>query len=387
MQPAPIIVAVLMQSGTFVMNKGFDADKFFHIVKTHRITGTFLVPTMIYVLLDHPHLAAADLASLRLVIYGASPMSPARLQEAIKVFGPVFMQLYAQSEAPNTVCVLRQIDHDPEHHPERLASCGLPMIGNQVKLLDENGAEVPVGEVGEISLRGPLVMIGYWNKPEETAFALRHGWLHTGDMARRDADGFIYIVDRSKDMIISGGFNVFPREVEDVLTRHPAVASAAVIGVPDEKWGEAVKALVVLKPGAEAAEAELIKLVRDAKGAVQAPKSIKFVEQLPVTGLGKLRQEGNPGELLARSDQGGALRSAGTAALARHRGLGQIILFQVGTLRNGLNLNIKVELWVLKRLGLTFKAERFFLLLPDAPRPTSSAHCQWRHPIVHNRRD
>ena len=283
-----IIVAVLMQSGTFVMNKGFDADKFFHIVKTHRITGTFLVPTMIYVLLDHPHLAAADLASLRLVIYGASPMSPARLQEAIKVFGPVFMQLYAQSEAPNTVCVLRQIDHDPEHHPERLASCGLPMIGNQVKLLDENGAEVPVGAVGEISLRGPLVMIGYWNKPEETAFALRHGWLHTGDMARRDADGFVYIVDRSKDMIISGGFNVFPREVEDVLTRHPAVASAAVIGVPDEKWGEAVKALVVLKPGAEAAEADLIKLVRDAKGAVQAPKSIEFVEQLPVTGLGKL---------------------------------------------------------------------------------------------------
>ena len=243
---------------------------------------------MIYVLLDHPGLAAADLASLQLVIYGASPMSPARLQEAIKVFGPVFMQLYAQSEAPNTVCVLRQVDHDPEHHPERLASCGLPMIGNQVKLLDESGAEVPVGAVGEISVRGPLVMIGYWNKPEETAFALRHGWLHTGDMARRDADGFIYIVDRSKDMIISGGFNVFPREVEDVLTQHPAVAGAAVIGVPDEKWGEAVKALVVLKPGAAAAEAELIKLVRDAKGAVQTPKSIEFVEELPVTGLGKL---------------------------------------------------------------------------------------------------
>jgi fatty-acyl-CoA synthase len=283
-----IIMAVLMQSGTFVMNKGFDADKFFHIVKTHRITGTFLVPTMIYVLLDHPLLAAADLASLQLVIYGASPMSPARLQEAIKVFGPVFMQLYAQSEAPNTVCVLRQVDHDPEHHPERLASCGLPMIGNQVKLLDESGAEVPVGAVGEISVRGPLVMIGYWNKPEETAFALRHGWLHTGDMARRDADGFIYIVDRSKDMIISGGFNVFPREVEDVLSQHPAVAGAAVIGVPDEKWGEAVKALVVLKPGAAATEAELIKLVRDAKGAVQTPKSIEFVEELPVTGLGKL---------------------------------------------------------------------------------------------------
>jgi len=283
-----MIVAVLMQSGTFVMSKGFDADRFIHLVEKHRITATFLVPTMIYVLLDHPKIAAANLSSLDLVIYGASPMSPARLAEGMKRFGPVFMQLYAQSEAPNTVTVLRKADHDPDRWPHRLASCGTPIAGNQVKLLDEAGQEVAVGEVGEICVRGPLVMQGYWKKPAETAAAFRHGWLHTGDMARRDADGFLYIVDRSKDMIISGGFNVYPREVEDVLTQHPAVASAAVIGVPDEKWGEAVKALVVLKAGQAASAAELIALVREHKGPVQAPKSVDFVDSLPVTGLGKL---------------------------------------------------------------------------------------------------
>jgi len=205
----------------------------------------------------------------------------------MKRFGPVFMQLYAQSEAPNTVTVLRQRDHDPERFAHRLASCGCPVAGNQVRLLDESGAEVAVGEVGEICVRGPLVMAGYWNKPEETAKAFRNGWLYTGDLARRDDDGFLYIVDRSKDMIISGGFNVYPREIEDVLTAHPAVAAAAVIGVPDEKWGEAVKAVVVLKSGAQAHAEELIALVRERKGVVYAPKSLDFADSLPVTGLGK----------------------------------------------------------------------------------------------------
>ena len=282
-----MILAVLMRSGTFVLSKGFDAQRFFDLVERHRITVTFLVPTMIYVLLDHPGLAQADLSSLRTVIYGASPMSPGRLVEAIARFGPVFMQLYGQSEAPNCITVLRRADHDPERHPERLASCGMPVAGLQVALLDEDGREVPVGEVGEICCRGPLVMAGYWNKPEETEKAFRHGWLHTGDLARRDADGFLYIVDRSKDMIITGGFNVFPREVEDVLTRHPAVAAAAVIGVPDPKWGEAVKAVVVPRAGSRPSAEELIALVRDAKGAVHAPKSVDFVDELPVTGLGK----------------------------------------------------------------------------------------------------
>jgi fatty-acyl-CoA synthase len=282
-----MFVAVMLRSGSFVMNKGFDPQRFFDLVERHRITCTFLVPTMIYVLLDHPGLDDADLSSLQTVIYGASPMSPARLIEGMRRFGPVFMQLYGQSEVPNCVTVLRRQDHDPVGHPERLASCGTPVAGLQVRLLGEDGREVPVGEVGEIACRGPLVMAGYWNKPQETEQAFRHGWLHTGDLARADADGFLYIVDRSKDMIISGGFNVFPREVEDVLTRHPAVAAAAVIGVPDPKWGEAVKAVVVLKPGCDASAEALIAMVRDAKGTVHAPKSVDFADALPVTGLGK----------------------------------------------------------------------------------------------------
>ncbi len=282
-----MIMAVLLRSGTFVMSKGFDADRFLDLVARHRITATFLVPTMIYVLLDHPRLAGADLSSLQLIIYGAAPMSPARLKEGMRVFGPVFMQIYAQSEAPNTLTVLRRIDHDPERYPHRLASCGRPIANSQVRLLDDAGNEVPLGEVGEICARGPLVMKGYWNKPDETAKALRNGWLYTGDLARADADGFLYIVDRSKDMIISGGFNVYPREVEDVLTQHPAVAAAAVIGVPDPKWGEAVKAVVVLRAGASVSPEELIALVREHKGAVQAPKSVDFADSLPLTGLGK----------------------------------------------------------------------------------------------------
>ncbi len=283
-----MIMPVLMKSGTYAMTQGFTAEKFMRLVAQHHITATFLVPTMVYVLLDHPARASADLSSLQLIIYGASPMSPTRLVEGIREFGPVFMQLYAQSEAPNTISVLHQHEHDPVLHPQRLASCGTPCVGNQVRLLDEDGVEVPDGAVGEICVRGPLVMQGYWNKPDETAQALRHGWLYTGDMARRDADGYLYIVDRSKDMIISGGFNVYPREVEDALSQHPAVAAAAVVGVPDAKWGEAVRALVVLRPGATASADELMALVRTRKGAVYTPKAIDFVDALPMTGLGKL---------------------------------------------------------------------------------------------------
>ena len=283
-----MIMPVLLKSGTYAMTQGFTPEKFVRLVEQHRITATFLVPTMVYVLLDSPARQGADLSSLQLIIYGASPMSPARLTEGMQVFGPVFMQLYAQSEAPNAVTVLHQHEHDPVHHPERLASCGTPCVGTQVRLLDDDGHAVPPGDVGEICVRGPLVMQGYWNNPEETAKALRHGWLYTGDMARCDADGYLYIVDRSKDMIISGGFNVYPREVEDALSQHPAVAAAAVVGVPDPKWGEAVRALVVLRPGASVPAEELIALVRERKGAVYAPKAIDFVDALPVTGLGKL---------------------------------------------------------------------------------------------------
>ncbi|MFM1989944.1 MAG: hypothetical protein RJA99_2901 [Pseudomonadota bacterium] len=282
-----IVLPVLLRSGTVIVARGFEPARFARLVREHRATMSFVVPTMLYRLLDDPALGADALGGLETMIYGASPIAPARLAEAVRRYGPRFMQLYGQTEAPNCITVLRRVDHDPDRHPERLASCGVPIGPIRVALLDEDGREVPDGEVGEICVRGPLVMAGYWNRPEETAQAFRHGWLHTGDLARRDADGFLYIVDRSKDMIVSGGFNVFPREVEDVLTGHPAVAAAGVIGVPDPTWGEAVKAVVVLRPGATADAAELIALVRERKGPVQAPKTVDFVDALPVTGLGK----------------------------------------------------------------------------------------------------
>ncbi len=282
------IMPTLLRSGTYVMAKAFAPEAFFELVQKHRITATFLVPTMLYVLLDHPAIGQARLESLELILYGAAPMSPQRLIEGLRVFGPVFMQIYGQSEAPMALTVLRKQDHDPERHAHRLASCGTPVIGNQIRLLDDAGQEVPDGEVGEICVRGPLVMQGYWNKPEETAHAFRHGWLGTGDLARRDADGYLYIVDRSKDLIITGGFNVFPREVEDILTQHPAVANAAVIGVADAKWGEAVTGFVMLRAGMSVDAQELIELVKQQKGAVHAPKKIEFVQALALTPLGKL---------------------------------------------------------------------------------------------------
>ena len=281
-----MVVPALLRGGFVVCEPGFDEEAMLAAIERHRITATFLVPTMIYRLLDHPKTKATDISSMETIIYGAAPMSPRRLQEGCDVFGPVFFQLYAQYEAPNTITMLTKDHHDPAH-PERLSACGMPLAGLQFALLDEDGAAVPAGAVGEICVRGPLVMQGYWNKPEETAHAFRHGWLHTGDMARRDEHGFHYIVDRAKDMIISGGFNVYPREIEDVLTTHPAVSQAAVIGVPDGDWGEAVKAVVVKKPGETVSEAALIALVREKKGPVYAPKTVDFAVEIPVTSLGK----------------------------------------------------------------------------------------------------
>jgi fatty-acyl-CoA synthase len=241
---------------------------------------------MIYVLLDHEQLAKADLSSLETVIYGASPMSPARMLEALDSIGPVFMQLFGQTECPNTITALFKHDHDPSR-PELLASCGQPLTGNDVRLIGDDGKEVEQGETGELCVRGPLVMQGYWKLPDVTSETLRDGWLHTGDMARADENGYLFIVDRAKDMIISGGFNVFPREIEDILNAHKAVALSCVIGIPDEKWGEAVLAIVVCKDGSDVSGEELISLVREQKGAVYAPKSITMVDSIPLTGLGK----------------------------------------------------------------------------------------------------
>jgi len=283
---AAFFVPTLLRGGSIVVLPGFDPERVLETIERNRITATMLVPTMLYVLLDHPKFATTDLSSLQTVYYGAAAMSPTRLQEAIRRLGPIFFQYYGQAECPMTITVLRKEDHDVDDLA-RLATCGRPVPWLHVALLDDENREVAVGEPGEICVRGPLVMQGYWNKPDETAAALDGGWLHTGDVARADDDGFLTIVDRKKDMIVSGGFNVFPREVEDVLSTHPAVAQVAVIGVPDEKWGEAVKAVVVVRPGASVDPDELIALVKERKGAVHAPKTVDFADAIPLSPLGK----------------------------------------------------------------------------------------------------
>lgn len=280
-------VPTLMRGGSLVVLPAFEPGAVLEAIEKYKITSTMLVPTMIYMLLDHPDLETRDVSSLQTLFYGAAAMSPSRLQEGIAKLGPIFFQYFGQSECGMTITVMRKEEHDPEN-VERLASCGRPVPWLDVRLLDDDLNEVAQGELGEICVRGPLVMKEYWRKPQETAEALRGGWLHTGDIARADKDGFLYIVDRKKDMIVTGGFNVFPREIEDVISGHPAVASVAVVGVPDEKWGEAVKACVVLRDGQTVESAELVERVRSAKGSVHAPKSVDFVDALPLTPLGKL---------------------------------------------------------------------------------------------------
>jgi fatty-acyl-CoA synthase len=281
-----MFMPTLMLGGSIVVIPGFEPVAVMQAIEKYRINTLLLVPTMIYALLDHPRFDEFDLSSLEVIFYGASSISPSRLKEAIEKLGPVFFQFYGQAEAPMTVCVMKKADHNTADL-RRLASCGRPVRWVRVALLDDNCNEVPDGEPGEICVKGPLLMSGYLNKPEETAAAFEGGWLHTGDVAIRDPDGFLRIVDRKKDMIVTGGFNVFPREVEDVLTSHPAVAAAAVIGVPHEKWGEAVTAVVVLRENAKVDADELIALVRDKKGAIQAPKTVEFVASIPLSGLGK----------------------------------------------------------------------------------------------------
>jgi fatty-acyl-CoA synthase len=280
------VLPSLIRGGTVHMLKGFDPDAVLKTIERERINFTLFVPTMIYVLLDHPALDKTDLSSLELLLYGASAMSPSRLVEGIERIGPVFSQLYGQTEC-YPVSVLRKTDHDPRT-PELFLSCGFPIAACEVKILDDDDQEVATGEPGEICVRAPHVMAEYWKRPEQTAETLKNGWLHTGDIARADERGYMFILDRKKDMIVSGGFNIFPREVEDVLSQHADVAMVAVVGVPDDKWGEAVTAVIVAREGARPDAEELINLVKARKGSAHAPKHIKFVTELPMTGLGKV---------------------------------------------------------------------------------------------------
>jgi fatty-acyl-CoA synthase len=281
-----MVLPTLMKQGTILIHASFDALKVLQTIQEYRINCMLLVPTMIYKLLDHPRFEEFDLSSLETVFYGASSISPARLKEAIERIGPVFFQFYGQAEAPMTITVLRKGEHDV-NDVKRLASCGRPVPWVRVELLDGDQQPVPDGEPGEICVQGPLVMDGYRDNPEQAADALKGGWLHTGDVAVRDPGGFLRIVDRTKDMIVSGGFNIYPREIEDIISEHAAVSQVAVIGVPHSKWGEAVKALVVKRPGETARPDEWIAMVAARKGSFQAPKLVELIDSIPLTPLGK----------------------------------------------------------------------------------------------------
>lgn len=280
----------LLKGGKAILTRGFDLHEFCQIVQEEKVTWTFMVPTMIYMLLDYPDRKKYDLSSLRTILYGAAPISVDRLKQAIEEFRPIFLQSYSQMEVANLTTVLTKQEHIEaiEKYPHRLKSCGLPVIMSQVRLVDDNDNDVPISEVGEIITRGPHMMKGYWKRTEETQETMKGGWIHTGDMAWMDKDGFIYIVDRKKDMIISGGMNIYSAEVESILMQHPSIAQAAVIGVPDKKWGEAIKAIVVLKSGATATEEEIIVFCRDLLAAYKRPKSINFADQIPMTPYGKI---------------------------------------------------------------------------------------------------
>jgi fatty-acyl-CoA synthase len=282
-----MVLPTLLRGGSLHIQRAFDPDALLSAIQHKRITAMLGVPTMIYALLQHSRIGQFDLSSMRSFFYGSSPMAAAKLEYAIERFGPIFCQFYGQTEAPMNLTYLSRADHDITRS-ELLSSCGQAQIGTAVRILDEEGQEVPAGKEGEICARGPLVMQRYWKNPEATEEVFKHGWLHTGDVARQDDDGYLYIVDRKKDMIISGGINVYPREVEDVLAKHPAVAQAAVIGVPHERWGEAVHAVIVLRQECAATAAELIDFVRGIKGSVQAPKSLDLVAQLPLNSVGKV---------------------------------------------------------------------------------------------------
>ncbi|MEV5297906.1 acyl-CoA synthetase [Amycolatopsis methanolica] len=281
---------VLALGGEVVIMAKPDVGRFLELIERHRVTHTFLPPTLIYMVLGHPALDETDLSSLQCFWYGAAPMSAARLAEALDRIGPM-AQLFGQSEAPMMISTMSPAEHrnaDGTINTARLSSAGRPSPLVTVAILDQHGKPVPRGERGEICLRGSLVMAGYYRNREATAEVSAHGWHHTGDIGYLDADGYLHIVDRAKDMVITGGFNVYSAEVEQALMAHDAVRDCAVVGLPDEKWGERVTAVVQLQPGAGIDLDELTAFVKARIGGVKAPKQIEIWPDLPRSTVGKV---------------------------------------------------------------------------------------------------
>ena len=260
------------------------------LIPKHRITHAFIVPAVLQFLLMTPGVDATDFSSLRMIAYGASPITDEVLKRCLATFGCDFVQLYGLTETTGAVTQLDAADHQPDTRPDLLRSCGKPLPGVELRIVDaETGVDAEVGKVGEVWIRTKQNMLGYWKKPDETARTKTDdNWVHTGDAGYVDADGYLYLYDRVKDMIVSGGENIYPAEIENALMSHPAIADVAVIGVPDERWGEAVKAIVVREPGAEVTPEEIITYARERLAGYKLPKSVDFAEELPRNPSGKL---------------------------------------------------------------------------------------------------
>nr|WP_077146175.1 fatty acid--CoA ligase [Sphingopyxis sp. KK2] len=266
----------------------FNPDGVFDAVEQHGVTRFFIVPAALQMLLLHPRCADTDFSRLKYILYGAAPIPLELLRQCIKMFGADFIQAYGMTETTGTICMLPPEDHDPEGN-QRMRSAGKALPGVEIRILGDDGQEVPVGAVGEVVTRSSNNMIGYWNLPEATAKTMTgDGWIHTGDAGYLDEDGYLYIHDRMKDMIISGGENVYPAEVESAIFGHPAVQEVAVIGIPDQKWGETVKAVVVPKPGMSIDEGDIIAWARERIAAFKAPRSVDVIEALPRNASGKI---------------------------------------------------------------------------------------------------
>lgn len=272
----------------FPLSRSFEPDKVFEAIERYGVTASFLAPTMVQLLLKSPNAGNYNLRSLKNVIYGGGPMYVEVLKQAIETFGCVFSQIYGQGEAPMTCAGLHKSEHVATGSAARLGSAGREMPGVMIRIVDTDDSPVGADVHGEITVRSDLVMKGYWKRPDATAETLRNGWLHTGDIGYLDKDGFLFVTDRIKDMIISGGANIYPREIEEILLQHDAVGEVAVIGVPDEQWGESVKALVVLREGQTATGPELIEFCRARIASYKKPKSVDFVDGLPKSAFGKV---------------------------------------------------------------------------------------------------
>ncbi|WP_242124126.1 long-chain-fatty-acid--CoA ligase [Sphingobium sp. Sx8-8] len=284
------MLAGLYTGATHVFLPAFDASAVLTAIDRHRIQELFLVPSMLRMVVDHPDFQSFDVRSVRRIRYGASPIDGGLMDRAIAAFPNAgFVQAYGMTELSPVATMLTEDDHGEAGRASgRLRSAGKAIPTAELRIVDPEGLEVPRGMVGEIAVRGPGVMLGYWNRPDATREAVRDGWMHTGDLGSMDADGYVTVVDRLKDMIITGGENVYSAEVETALSTHPAVGQAAVIAMPDEKWGERVHAVIVLRPGCSADPEALTAHCRATIAGFKVPRSYAFVDTLPLSGAGKV---------------------------------------------------------------------------------------------------